>query len=154
MKSIDAVLQLSQGYGTTVSEPGILVVEFIFSIVWQLIDATLDDEGLLELTSDKKSKWVIKSQEMEIDHYDSYDEKRTELQQRLQNLNTVMAIELIGQFLQNKVTSRILYLARRNMYVYRFLIINCFSNFVHFTFNCVQVNSHWMTLMLGWSSIG
>lgn len=154
MKSIDAVLQLSQGYGTTVSEPGILVVEFIFSIVWQLIDATLDDEGLLELTSDKKSKWVIKSQEMEIDHYDSYDEKRTELQQRLQNLNTVMAIELIGQFLQNKVTSRILYLARRNMYVYCFLRINCFSNFVHFTFNCVQVNSHWMTLMLGWSSIG
>ncbi|GMY27543.1 mediator of RNA polymerase II transcription subunit 33A [Fagus crenata] len=115
MKSIDAVLQLSQGYGTTVSEPGILVVEFIFSIVWQLIDATLDDEGLLELTSDKKSKWLIKSQEMEIDRYDSYDEKRTELQQRLQNLNTVMAIELIGQFLQNKVTSRILYLARRNM---------------------------------------
>nr|XP_023894323.1 mediator of RNA polymerase II transcription subunit 33A [Quercus suber]POE58576.1 mediator of rna polymerase ii transcription subunit 33a [Quercus suber] len=115
MKSIDAVLQLSQGYGMPVSEPGILVVEFIFSIVWQLLDATLDDEGLLELTSDKKSKWIIKSQEMEIDRNDSFDEKRAELQERLQNLNTVMAIELIGEFLQNKVTARILYLARRNM---------------------------------------
>ncbi|KAL4642637.1 hypothetical protein ACB092_02G034500 [Castanea dentata] len=115
MKSIDAVLQLSQGYGMPVSEPGILVVEFILSIVWQLLDATLDDEGLLELTSDKKSKWIIKSQEMEIDRNNSFDEKRAELQERLQNLNTVMAIELVGEFLQNKVTARILYLARRNM---------------------------------------
>ncbi|KAM4088399.1 hypothetical protein ACB094_07G068500 [Castanea mollissima] len=115
MKSIDAVLQLSQGYGMPVSEPGILVVEFILSIVWQLLDATLDDEGLLELTSDKKSKWIIKSQEMEIDRNNSFDEKRAELRERLQNLNTVMAIELVGEFLQNKVTARILYLARRNM---------------------------------------
>jgi hypothetical protein len=118
MKSIDAVLHLSQRFGIPPNEPGILVVEFIFSIVWQLLDATLDDEGLLERTLEKKSTWPAKSQEMEIDPHDSYDEKRAELQERLQNVNTEMAIELIGQFLQNKVTSRIIYLARRNMYVH------------------------------------
>lgn len=121
MKSIDDVLHLSQRFGMTVSEPGILVVEFIFSIVWQLLDATLDDEGLLELTLEKRSAWAAKSQEMEIDYHDSYDEKRAEFKERLQNVNTVMAIELIGQFLQNKVTSRIIYLARRNMYVHSHL---------------------------------
>ncbi|KAB1214266.1 Mediator of RNA polymerase II transcription subunit 33A [Morella rubra] len=115
MKAIDAVLQLSPRFGTITSEPGILVVEFIFSIVWQLLDATLDDEGLIELTSEKKSTWATKSHEMEIDYQDSYDEKRAELEEKLQNVNTALAVELIGTFLQNKVTSRIIYLARRNM---------------------------------------
>ncbi|KAG6732058.1 hypothetical protein I3842_01G157900 [Carya illinoinensis] len=118
MKSIDDVLHLSQRFGMSVSEPGILVVEFIFSIVWQLLDATLDDEGLLELTLEKRSAWAAKSQEMEIDYHDSYDEKRAKFKERLQNVNTVTAIELIGQFLQNKVTSRIIYLARRNMHTH------------------------------------
>lgn len=117
MKAIDAVLQLSLRFGMITSEPGILVVEFIFSIVWQLLDATLDDEGLIELTSEKKSTWATKSHEMEIDYQDSYDEKRAELEEKLQNVNTALAVELIGTFLQNKVTSRIIYLARRNMYV-------------------------------------
>ncbi|KAL6971432.1 hypothetical protein U1Q18_031108 [Sarracenia purpurea var. burkii] len=115
MNSIDNVLHLSQIFGLQASEPGILVVEFIFSIVWQLLDASLDDEGLLELIPEKKSRWV-KSQDMELDgDDDNYDEKKLEHQERLQKLNTVMAIELIGQFLQDKVTSRILYLARQNM---------------------------------------
>ncbi|KAA8543204.1 hypothetical protein F0562_021301 [Nyssa sinensis] len=52
---------------------------------------------------------------MEIDGHDSFDEKRTERHEGMQKINTVMAIELIGDFLQNKVISRILYLARRNM---------------------------------------
>lgn len=34
MKSIDVVLHLSNIFGMSQSEPGILVVEFIFSIVW------------------------------------------------------------------------------------------------------------------------
>ena len=56
MKSIDDVLHLSKIYGLQVSEPGVILVEFVFSIVWQLLDASLDDEGLLELTPDKKSR--------------------------------------------------------------------------------------------------
>ncbi|GMP56604.1 hypothetical protein CsSME_00021025 [Camellia sinensis var. sinensis] len=112
---IDNILHLSQIFGLQASEPGIVLVEFIFSIVWQLLDASLDDEGLLERTPEQKSQWLNKPQDMEVDSDDNYDEKRTEHQDRLLNLNTVMAIELIGQFLQNKVTSRILYLARQNM---------------------------------------
>ncbi|XP_038991714.1 mediator of RNA polymerase II transcription subunit 33A-like isoform X2 [Hibiscus syriacus] len=115
MKSIDATLHLSEIFGLQTTEPAILVVEFIFSIVWQLLDASLDDEGLLELTEEKVSRWAIKPQEMEIDGHDVYDEKNIAYLEWLQNFNTTMAIEIIGQFLQNKVTSRILYLARRNM---------------------------------------
>ncbi|XP_022722791.1 mediator of RNA polymerase II transcription subunit 33A isoform X2 [Durio zibethinus] len=115
MKSIDATLNLSEIFGLQAMDPGILVVEFIFSIVWQLLDASLDDEGLLELTEGRVSMWAIKPQEMEIDGHDIYDEKKIEYHERLRNFNTTMAIEIIGQFLQNKVTSRILYLARRNM---------------------------------------
>ncbi|EEF45403.1 mediator of RNA polymerase II transcription subunit 33A [Ricinus communis] len=115
MKSIDAVLHLSQNFGLQASDPGILVVEFIFSIVWQLLDASLDDEGLLELTPEEKSRWATKPQEMEIDGLDNYDEQRTEHHEKLQNLNTVMAIEIIGLFLEHKLTSRILHLARQNL---------------------------------------
>ncbi|CAK9173677.1 unnamed protein product [Ilex paraguariensis] len=115
MKLINTVLHLSQIFGLQASEPGILVVEFIFSIVWQLLDASLDDERLLELLPEKKSRWETKHQEMEVDVHGSYADKRMDHQNRLQNMNTRMAIELIGLFLRNKVTSRILYLARLNM---------------------------------------
>ena len=115
MKSIDTALHLSQTFGLQASEPGILMVEVVFSIVWQLLDASLDDEGLLELLPEKKHRWETKPQDMEVDGHGSYAEKRMEHQDRLQNINTVMAIELIGLFLQNRATSRILYLARRNM---------------------------------------
>ncbi|KAI3449600.1 hypothetical protein Pfo_006265 [Paulownia fortunei] len=115
MESINDVLQFCQIFGVQSSEPGLLVVEFIFSIVWELLDASLDDEGLLEHTPEKKSRWPTKSQEMEIDYIDGFEGKRLERQAALSKINTVMAIEIIGEFFRNKVTSRILYLARRNM---------------------------------------
>ncbi|KAK9035501.1 hypothetical protein V6N11_077540 [Hibiscus sabdariffa] len=114
MKSIDDVLNLSQIFGVQVSEPGLLLVEFVFSIVWQLLDASLDDEGLLELTPEKRSIWPT-AQDMEIDNVDNFAEKRKEHHDVLYKGNNMMAIEIIGEFLQNKVTSRILFLARRNM---------------------------------------
>ncbi|KAL1072131.1 hypothetical protein V6Z11_D11G133400 [Gossypium hirsutum] len=115
MKSVDDVLHLSQIFGAQVSEPGLLLVEFVFSIVWQLLDASLDDEGLLELTPEKRSIWPTVTQDMEIDSVDNFNEKRSEHHDVLCKGNTTMAIEIIGGFLQNKVTSRILFLARRNM---------------------------------------
>lgn len=115
MKSIDSILHLSGIFGLPLSEPGVLVVEFLFAIVWQLVDASLDDEGLLNQTLEKKSRWEIEHQEMEIDCHGSYYKKRREYNEIMQDANTVMAIEIIGQFLQNKVTSRILYLARRHL---------------------------------------
>ncbi|KAG7967441.1 hypothetical protein I3843_08G099600 [Carya illinoinensis] len=115
MKSIDDVLHLSQIYGLQVGEPGVILVEFVFSIVWQLLDASLDDEGLLELTPEKKSRWPTRPQDMEIDGHNSFSEMIIEQNEGLQKVNTAMAIEMIAEFLQNKVTSRILFLARRNM---------------------------------------
>lgn len=115
MISIDAALRLSETFGLQASEPGILVVEFIFSIVWQLLEASLDDEGLLELTPERKPRWGTKCQEMEIDGHEIYDDKRIEHHEKLQKMNSVMAIEIIGQLLENKVTSRILYLAHQNL---------------------------------------
>lgn len=117
MKSIDDVLHLNQIFGLTQSEPSIVVVGFIFSIVWQLVDASMGDEGLLELTPEKKSRWANLYHEMELDRHDNYNDKKNEHHETLQNLNTVMAVEMIGLFLQDKISSRILYLARRNMYV-------------------------------------
>lgn len=115
MESIDHVLGLSQIFGLQSCEPGLLVVEFVFSIVWELLDASLDDEGLLEITPEKKSRWVIRNQDMEVDNYDGIQGKNTENQEIIQKMNTVTAIEIIGDFFRNKVTSRILYLAWRNM---------------------------------------
>ncbi|KAH7522398.1 hypothetical protein FEM48_Zijuj07G0134100 [Ziziphus jujuba var. spinosa] len=115
MKSIDAVLHLSKMFGLPASEPGILLVEFIFSILWQLLDASLDDEGLLNHTLEQKSRWSTKPQEMEIDGHANYSEKSNEHNETLKNANTVMAIDIIGKLLQNKGTSRILFLARHNL---------------------------------------
>jgi hypothetical protein len=118
MKSIDGVLHLSNIFGMSQNEPGIVVVEFIFSIVWQLLDALLDDEGLLEFTPEKKSRWAMLYQDMELDGHDNYSDKKTEQNKNLHNANTLIAVELIGRFLQDKMSSRILCLARRNLYVF------------------------------------
>ncbi|KAL3647904.1 hypothetical protein CASFOL_008872 [Castilleja foliolosa] len=115
MESIGDILQFHQIFDVEYSEPGHLVVEFILSTVWQLLDASLDDEGLLEHTLEKKSRWSIKSQDMDVDSLDGFGGEKMEGRVALSKMNTLMAIEIIGEFLQNKVTARILYLARRNM---------------------------------------
>ncbi|KAJ7977445.1 Mediator of RNA polymerase II transcription subunit 33A like [Quillaja saponaria] len=115
MTSIDDVLHLSQVYGVEMCEPGLILVEFLFSIVWQLLEASLDDEGLLECTSDKNSRWTTRAEDMEIDGGNSFSDKKTKHSEGLLETNTAMAIEIIGEFLQNKVTSKILYLAHQNM---------------------------------------
>ncbi|XP_038876267.1 mediator of RNA polymerase II transcription subunit 33A-like isoform X2 [Benincasa hispida] len=115
MTSVDSVLRLSETFNLPANDPGTLVVEFIFSIVWQLLDATLVDEGLLELIVEEKSKWPTKPQEMELDGHNGYDDKWTEQRERLRNVNIELTIEIIGKFLQDTVTSRILHLACRNM---------------------------------------
>ncbi|KAJ7972832.1 Mediator of RNA polymerase II transcription subunit 33A like [Quillaja saponaria] len=115
MTSIDDALHLSQVYGLEVCETGLILVEFIFSIVWQLLEASLDDEGLLEHTPEKKPRWPTRPQDMEIDGDDCFSGKKTGHDEIFLKTNTAMAIEIIGEFLQNKVTSRILYLANQNM---------------------------------------
>lgn len=114
MEAINNSLHLSQRFGVLSSEPGLLLVEFVFAIVWQLLDASLDDEGLLELVPQKKSIWPIKPNEMETDDH-NIGEKIIDRNDRLFKTNTSLAIEIIGELHRNKVTSRILCLARRNM---------------------------------------
>ncbi|KAE8672098.1 Mediator of RNA polymerase II transcription subunit 33A [Hibiscus syriacus] len=115
MKSIDDVLHLSLIFGIQVSEPGLLLVEFVFLIVLQLLDASLEDEGLLEHIPEKKSIWPTVTEDMDIYIADNCNKMRNEQHDVLYKGNTMIAIEIIGEFLQNKVTSRILFLAWRNM---------------------------------------
>lgn len=115
MESVDDVLHLSKSFSLEPGDPGILVVEFVFSTVWQLVDASLDDEGLLELLPTKDFKWPIKSQDMDVDYHNSVDGKTVQCHEGLHKMNTLLGMEVIGDLFRNKVTSRILYLARRNM---------------------------------------
>ncbi|KAK2649222.1 hypothetical protein Ddye_016711 [Dipteronia dyeriana] len=115
MKSIDDILHLSRTFGLKVCEPGLLLLEFVFSVVWQLLDASLDDERLLELAQENNFRWSARPVDVEIDSLNSFNEKRTEHHEGLCKANTIMAIEIIGEFLRNKETSRILYLACKNM---------------------------------------
>lgn len=115
MNSVANILHLSELFGLETSKPGILVVEFVFKMVSQLLDACLSDEGLLELSQDTSSHWLIKSQGMEIDVPERKNEK-TGSHDKLQTLNTTMAIEMIAEFLRNTATSRLLYLVSYNRY--------------------------------------
>ncbi|RAL43521.1 hypothetical protein DM860_012662 [Cuscuta australis] len=115
MESVDQTLSLSQTFGLPDFETGLVLVEFIFKTVWELVDASLDDEGLLELSAGKESMWPIRTQDMEIDNRDACDGKRVEQNELFLKMNTTLATEIVGEFFQNKVTSKILYLARRNM---------------------------------------
>ncbi|KAJ8434148.1 hypothetical protein Cgig2_000868 [Carnegiea gigantea] len=115
MMSIDQVLHLSQVYGLQAREARILLVEFVFTIVWQLLDASLDDEGLVDLTPERKSIWLTNAENMDVDTYENDNQKRFELLEKLRSGNTVMAVDVMSQFLKNDITSRILCLVRHNM---------------------------------------
>uniref|UniRef100_A0A1J3IQ93 Mediator of RNA polymerase II transcription subunit 33A n=1 Tax=Noccaea caerulescens TaxID=107243 RepID=A0A1J3IQ93_NOCCA len=114
MTSVANILRLSELFGVETSKPGVLLVEFVFKMVSQLVDATLSDEGLLELSQDPSSQWLIKSQEMEIDDAPEIYNAKTGSHEKLQTLNTLMAIEIIVEFLRNTVISRLLYLVSSN----------------------------------------
>ncbi|XP_009617798.1 mediator of RNA polymerase II transcription subunit 33A-like [Nicotiana tomentosiformis] len=115
MESINDTLHLSQIFELQGSESGKHVVGYVFMVVWQLLDASLDDEGLLELTAEKKSRWPVATQEMEVSNRDGFAGKRVEHREGLCRMNTVLAIEIIGELFGDKLTSMILYLARKNM---------------------------------------
>ncbi|CAH2061521.1 unnamed protein product [Thlaspi arvense] len=64
---MDNGIHLSEIFGIQNQDPGSILLAFVFSMVWQLVDASLDEEGLLELTPNKKSKWPAGPHDMEID---------------------------------------------------------------------------------------
>uniref|UniRef100_A0A0D9WWS8 Mediator of RNA polymerase II transcription subunit 33A n=1 Tax=Leersia perrieri TaxID=77586 RepID=A0A0D9WWS8_9ORYZ len=114
MQLIDDNLGLSKLFGFSTCEPGGFVVEFTLCMLWQLVDAALDDEGLLELIPDKKVHWPTRSDD--ISAFDgTFSEERIEKIDKLQKMNNVITLELIGHLLHDKVITHILSLARENM---------------------------------------
>ncbi|KAI4301291.1 hypothetical protein L6164_034583 [Bauhinia variegata] len=158
MKAIDDALQLSQVYDREVCEPGVILVEFVFSIVWQLIEASLDDEGLLDNAAENQSRWLNRSSDMNIDGPDSFIGKKREQREGLWRSNTAMAIEIIGKFLHDKITARILSLVCQNMspywetFIYQLQLLAAKSlvlrnmkhiapeTLLHFTYNTCNVS--------------
>ncbi|KAF1881036.1 hypothetical protein Lal_00023067 [Lupinus albus] len=124
MNSIDDVLHLS--HNEAEAEPGVVLVQFLFSILSQLLEATLHDEGLLHHHHHHHHMDHMNH----IDHMDmdtnnnnnniteekeEKDDNKTENTEESHRANTAMAIEIIAHFLQNKITSTILSLLHRNM---------------------------------------
>jgi len=115
MDLIDGNLSLSKIFGISTCEPGVFVVHFVLCILWQLVDVVLDDESLLELTPEKKAQWPTSPEDVST-FEGTFTEQRTEKIEKLQKMNTVTTMELIEHLLRNKVITRILSLARENMY--------------------------------------
>lgn len=113
MKAVDEALHLSQVFGIQATDPALISVLAVFSCLWQLVDASLDDEALLEFVPDKSSRWLI--HDMEIDEPDRFIDATVGNQEGMLKTNTVMAMEFIVTSLQSRVISQILYLVRQNM---------------------------------------
>ncbi|MED6164133.1 hypothetical protein PIB30_086775, partial [Stylosanthes scabra] len=117
MDSVDAALQLSKVYGTCGESEdggagGVVIVRFVFTVVWQLVEASLEDEGLLE---HKPRWWMNNNGGFGGDGGGDGGSYFSERKEGLQRANTAMAIETIARFISDKVTSRILSLVHRNM---------------------------------------
>eukprot|EP01018_Ginkgo_biloba_P000531 Gb_17496 [translate_table: standard] len=100
-----------------VTEFGQAVVVFVFTVVSNLVDATLEDWGLQVGWSDTQSIATGNAgqHDMEIEVEDDINEKRRRHREHLWRTNTVMAVEVFGKFMEHKRTSTLLRLARRNL---------------------------------------
>lgn len=112
MKSIHHVLRLSQLYPSH-SDPhsGVVLVQFLFTVVWQLLEASLEDEGLLQ----HKHRFLFDDPDLAMEMELDAPSNQNHHNDGLHGKNTGMAIEVISRFLQSKVSSRILSLVQRNM---------------------------------------
>ncbi|XP_057535996.1 mediator of RNA polymerase II transcription subunit 33A-like isoform X2 [Amaranthus tricolor] len=115
LKALDDALHISDIFGFQASDPAVLLVLSVFANVWQLVDATLDDEGLLEFTPDKNSRWLSAIHDIEVDDQGHFLENRLEHGEGVLKSNTLMAIQMIVGSLQSRVTSQIFFLVHQNM---------------------------------------
>eukprot|EP00253_Pinus_taeda_P001346 PITA_01346 len=117
VKAVDEALQLSQNFGTPVTELGQTAVLFLFTVISNLVDATAEDWGLQAGLSEKECilTGITGQYDMEIDVENDINEKRHRHQENLRRTNPVMAMEVIGKLMEHKRTSSLLRLARRNM---------------------------------------
>ncbi|KAL6639546.1 hypothetical protein ACP70R_023276 [Stipagrostis hirtigluma subsp. patula] len=101
MELIDANLSLCKIFGISTCQPGVFVIEFVLCIIWQLVDAALDDEGLLELTPEKKAQWLTRPDDVSA-FEGTFTDQRAEKIEKLQKMNTVVTMELIEHLLRDK----------------------------------------------------
>lgn len=118
MNSIHHVLRLNQLYDDyhhphPNPHPGVVLVQFLFTLVWQLLQASLQDEGLLQ----HKSSLLFLDPDPYPDHDLTMELDTHPHKHALHAKNTSTAIQFIARFLHDKLTSRILSLVQRNMYV-------------------------------------
>jgi hypothetical protein len=117
VKAVDEALQLSQVFGTPLTELGQTVVLFLFTAISYLLDATAEDWGLQVGWSEKQ--WILTGStgqhDMEIDVENTINEKRQRHRENLRRTNSLMAMEAIGKLMEHKRTSSLLRLVRRNM---------------------------------------
>ncbi|KAL6839030.1 hypothetical protein ACP4OV_031084 [Aristida adscensionis] len=102
MELIDDNLSLSKIFGFSTCQPGVFVIKFVLCIIWQLVDAALDDEGLLELTPEKKGQWITRPDDV-CSFEGNFADQRTEKIEKLQKMNTVVTLELIEHLLRDKM---------------------------------------------------
>jgi hypothetical protein len=123
MGLVDESLSLSKIFGISMNQPGVFVICYVLCILWQLIDAVLDEEGLLELTPEKKGQWPTRADDMST-FEGVFTEQRSEKIENSQKRNCVITIELISSLLCDKVITCILSLVRENMYGFSTLLLD------------------------------
>jgi hypothetical protein len=121
MGLVDESLSLTKIFGISMNQPGVFVICYVLCILWQLTDAVLDEEGLLELTPEKKGQWPTRADDMST-FEGAFTEQRSEKIENLQKRNCVITIELISNLLRDKVITCILSLACENMYGFSTLL--------------------------------
>ena len=117
VKAVDEGLQLSQLYGVSVSDFGTVAVQFLLMLIWRLMDATLEDWGVL-ITRTTKQEHVMQMHHKEESHMDVDDymeEKQVGQREQMHATNCIAAIDLVSKIMQNKMLKCLLRIAYHNL---------------------------------------
>lgn len=90
---------------------------FFFSIIIGLIDSTLEDWGLHCSSTDKLSCIYGDGglQVVDVESKDAYNDTRHEVHERLRRTNSIRAIEVLGELMENRKAVVLLRLILLNM---------------------------------------
>ncbi|XP_010278916.1 PREDICTED: mediator of RNA polymerase II transcription subunit 33A-like [Nelumbo nucifera] len=115
--SVDDALELSKNYGFHVVEFGQAVVLFLFTVIINLIDSTMDDWGLQPASVGKISGLFGggEHQDMDIDSKGNQNDKRREHCELLKKTNAFMTMEVLGKLTENRKVMVLLRLVHLNM---------------------------------------
>lgn len=103
VKAVDESLQLSKSPEAPITEVGVVIVHFLFTLVARLAEAVYEDW--------KSNKGVMHGQMMHPGH----EEKGEMGIEQLKRTNSLAAVHLMARIMHNKRTAGILRIARRNL---------------------------------------